>query len=68
VLEAITVIPFDEATVDKAVEINTNLKRKRNQVALADLFIAATAISHNLPFPTLNRKHFDRIDELNIIG
>jgi tRNA(fMet)-specific endonuclease VapC len=68
VLEAITVIPFDEATVDKAVEINTNLKRKRNQVALADLFIAATAISHNLPFATLNRKHFDRIDELNIIG
>ena len=67
-LQAITVIPFDEPTVDKAVDINTNLKRKRKQIAIADLFIAATAISHNLPFATLNRKHFDRIDELNIIG
>ena len=67
VLLAISIIPFDESTVDKAVDINTNLKRKRKQIALADLFIAATAISHNLPFSTLNKKHFDRIDGLNII-
>ena len=67
VLLAISIIPFDESTVDKAVDINTNLKRKRKQIALADLFIAATAISHNFPFSTLNRKHFDRIDGLNII-
>jgi predicted nucleic acid-binding protein len=67
VLKAITVIPFDEPTVDKAVEININLKRKRNQIAIADLFIAATAISHDLPFATLNRKHFNRIDGLNIV-
>jgi predicted nucleic acid-binding protein len=43
------------------------LKRKRKQIALADLFIAATAISNQLSFATLNRKHFDRIEELNII-
>ncbi|MEO6723425.1 MAG: type II toxin-antitoxin system VapC family toxin [Ferruginibacter sp.] len=67
VLETITVIPFDEPTVDRAVEINIALKRKRKQIALADLFIAATAISHKLSFATLNRKHFDRIDELDII-
>lgn len=67
VLQAIVVIPFDEPAVDKAVDINTNLKRKRKQIALADLFIAATAISHHLAFATLNRKHFDRISELIII-
>ncbi len=67
VLQAITVIPFDESAVDKAVNINTDLKRKRKQIALADLFIAATAISHNLPFATLNKKHFDRIAGLIII-
>lgn len=67
VLQAITIIPLDEPAVDKAVEINTDLKRKRKQIALADLFIASTAISHNLPFATLNRKHFDRIDGLKII-
>ncbi len=67
VLQAITVIPFDEAAVDTAVDINTKLKRKRKQIDLADLFIAATAITHNLSFVTLNRKHFERIDELIII-
>jgi tRNA(fMet)-specific endonuclease VapC len=67
VLHAITVVPFDEASVDIAVNINSSLKRKRKQIDLADLFIAATAIAHNLPFSTLNRKHFDRIDELTII-
>lgn len=67
VLQAITVIPFNEAVVDIAVDINNNLKRKRKQIDIADLFIAATAIAYNLPFSTLNRKHFERIDELRII-
>ena len=67
VLQAITVIPFDEISVDIAVIINSDLKRKRKQIDLADLFIAATAIAYQLPLATLNRKHFDRIDILNII-
>jgi predicted nucleic acid-binding protein len=67
VLEAITVIPFDEIAVDTAVRINAALKRKRKQIDLADLFIAATAVAHQLSFATLNRKHFDRIDELSLI-
>ena len=67
VLQAIIIIPFDEITVNHAVEINSALKRKRKQIALADLFIAASAVSHNLPFATLNRKHFDRIEGLMII-
>lgn len=67
VLQAITVIPFDEAAVNTAVDINTRLKQKRKQIDLADLFIAATAVSHKLSFTTLNRKHFDRIDELTIV-
>ncbi len=67
ILQAIVVIPFDENSVNTAVDINTNLKRKRKQIELADLFIAATAISNNLPFATKNRKHFDRIEELIIV-
>jgi len=67
ILEAIEVIPFDEASVDTAVNINTTLKRKRKQIDLADLFIAATAITHRLSIATLNKKHFARIDTLNVI-
>ncbi len=67
VLQAITIIPFDELSVDTAVIINSELKKKRKQLDLADLFIAATAVAHSLPLATLNRKHFDRIDTLNIV-
>ncbi len=68
ILQAIHVIPLDETSVDTAVTINKTLKQKRKQIDLADLFIAATAITHGFAFATLNRKHFDRIDGLNIIS
>jgi len=67
VLDAIIVIPLDETSVDTAVSINSILKKKRKQIDLADLFIAATAVTHNLPLTTLNKKHFDRIESLQLI-
>jgi tRNA(fMet)-specific endonuclease VapC len=66
-LEKTEVIPFNKQTAKIAVEINNELKRKRKQIAIADLFIAATAIGNGLPFATLNLKHFERIDSLLIV-
>lgn len=67
VLSLVEVIPFDVSAVDNAVVINAELKRNRKQIHLADLFTAATAVTHNYPLATLNRKHFDRINALNVI-
>jgi predicted nucleic acid-binding protein len=67
-LQVTDVLPFDKAAAGIAVGIYKDLKRKRKQIAIPDLFIAATAISRNLPFATLNHKHFDRIDGLSIIA
>jgi tRNA(fMet)-specific endonuclease VapC len=67
ILQQITILPFDENTVDIAVRINEDLKRKRKQIGIADLFISATALLYDLPFATLNKKHFDRIDKLNVL-
>ena len=67
IFQQISVIPFDESCVDTAIQLNANLKHKRKQIDIADLFIAATAVTHNYKFATINKKHFDRIDELNII-
>lgn len=66
-LQKVEVLPFDKNVVKYAVLINSQLKQKRKQIDLADLFIAATANANNLPLTTLNRKHFDRIDSLEII-
>jgi tRNA(fMet)-specific endonuclease VapC len=67
ILSIIPVIQFDENCVDAAVDINVALKRKRKQIDLADLFIAATAMNQNLPVTTLNKKHFERIDGLTVL-
>lgn len=67
VLKAIEVIAFDETCVNTAVDVNAALKRKRKQIGIADLFIAATALTHNLSIATINKNHFDRIDGLEII-
>lgn len=66
-LNRIPVLPFDKNAAKIAVEINKELKRKRKLIDTADLFIAATALSQNLPFATLNRKHFENIDSLILI-
>ena len=67
VLNRTAVIPFDKIVAQAAVEINNSLKRKRKQIEMADLFIASTAISNDLPFLTLNKMHFDRIDNLRLM-
>ena len=47
---------------DKIVLADTSIL-----IDLADLFIAATALTSNLPFSTLNKKHFERIEGLVIV-
>lgn len=34
---------------------------------MADLFIAATAVHYKLPLATLNVKHFERVEELQLV-
>ena len=65
-LRKIDVIHLDQSAV-KAVNINNQLKAKRKQIDLADLFIAAIAISNDLPVATLNKKHFSRIESLLLV-
>ncbi len=67
IFQQLSVISFDESCVDTSVKINANLKRKRKQIDIADLFIAATAVTHDYKLATLNKKHLDRIEELNIL-
>lgn len=68
VLQKVTIIPFDEDCVDTAIRLSTLLKKSNKQIDIADLFIASTALSNNLSIATLNKKHFERIDELEVIN
>ena len=66
-LQKVEVLSFDKSASRIAVDINAELKRKRKQIAIADLFIAATAVANGLNLATLNKKHFDRIEALTLM-
>lgn len=60
---AIVVLPADQETADVYARIKQTLRTKGRPIPDNDLWIAATAIQHQLGL--LNRDaHFDEIDEL----
>lgn len=61
------VIDLSALEAKTAAEIFQDLKRRNAMIGLADIFIAATAVAHDLPLATLNRSHFERITNLQII-
>jgi len=63
----LTILPFDTEISKTAAIIYHELKRINKQIDIPDLFIAATAVSHNMSCATLNRKHFERISQLKLI-
>lgn len=67
-LQDVRVLNFDSNAAGQAVKIYNKLKLISKQIDTADLFIAAIALSNNLPIATLNKKHFERVDGLTLIS
>jgi len=67
VLSDVFIIKFDRSVAERAAKIYRNLKGKNLMIEFRDIFIAATALTHNLPIKTLNTKHFNRIDGLELL-
>lgn len=66
--ESIIVIPFDKACSVNAINIYIDLLKSNKMIDLADLLIGATALTYNIPIATLNKKHFARIKNLELIN
>lgn len=65
-LAALPVLSLDSNCTEIAVDLYHALKKRNQLISLPDIFIAATAIANDLPFQTLNKKHFQRIDKLKL--
>jgi tRNA(fMet)-specific endonuclease VapC len=63
--QKITVLPFNAEISTEAANIDAALKKKRKQIAIPDLFIAATAIHHNIPLVTLNKNILKGLTKLS---
>jgi len=65
--EEIEVIDFTIETAKIASDLYLDLRRKNKLIEFRDILIASTALLFDIKIATLNRKHFDRIEKLEII-
>jgi len=68
ILDELTVLSFDENVVAEAAAIYRALKKSNKIIDHFDILIAATAIVNDLPLATFNRSHFERIQDLKVVG
>jgi len=67
IVEGFYILSFNSHVADVASDIAKKLKTKNKIIEFRDIFIAATAIANDMPLSTLNVKHFERIDDLELI-
>lgn len=58
--------PFRELPVDRAVAQLAGRLRREHRVRIADALIAATALVHDLPLLTRNRRDFEPVPALRL--
>lgn len=65
-LAAMKILPFTEEDALLAAGIRQELEAKGEEIGMADSMIAAICKSHGSILLTRNRKHFERIDGLQL--
>lgn len=65
--EDLVLLPLTIDIAKHAARIFQKLRIENQIIEFRDIFIGATALANNLPILTLNKKHFSRIANLEII-
>ena len=65
--ENIEVIAFDKNQAYIASQIFKDLKKRNTLIEFRDILISSCAISEDINLATLNKKHFERINDLIIL-
>ena len=65
-LEAVEVVPLDDAVCRVFGEERAKLREAGNLIGDMDILIGATAISNNLTLLTNNTRHFERMQGLKL--
>lgn len=67
-LRNFVVYPCNRQICRKWAEVSDDARRKGRPVGVADAWIAATAMLHEIPLVTHNREHFSDIEGLEVIS
>ncbi len=65
--ENVKILDFDDNCAKAAADIVKQLKSTNQMIEIADILIGATAIAYNLPLATLNKNHFIRIENIQLV-
>ena len=65
-LAALPIIPLDEGASEKAAELRRELEAGGETIGMADYLIAGICVSRSAALLTRNRKHFQRVTELEL--
>jgi tRNA(fMet)-specific endonuclease VapC len=63
----IKTLPIDKKTAEIYLKVRLSLELKGQRLDDFDMLIAATALSNNLTLVTNNKKHFERIEGLQLL-
>ncbi|MEM7049193.1 MAG: type II toxin-antitoxin system VapC family toxin [Acidobacteriota bacterium] len=65
-LAALTVIPFDTASMEAAASVRTQLESSGRGIGMADYLIAGCCVARRASLLTRNHQHFGRIAGLRL--
>lgn len=65
--EDLPILPLTIDIAKEAANIFQQLRKQNQVIEFRDVFIGATALANNLPVLTLNKKHFSRINKLEVL-
>jgi tRNA(fMet)-specific endonuclease VapC len=67
VLTAVPVLPFTLEVARIHSGLWADLQRRGEIIGAHDLLIAATALTHGMAVATLNRRHFEKVPDLELV-
>ncbi len=67
-LSSVVILPLDVSCIKEALIIQNALRSINKTIGFPDTLIAATALAHEIPIATFNRKHFERVPNLTLLN
>ena len=67
-VRSVVVLPLDRKSAARAAALRQKMEGNGSYIGMADSLIAGIALENGLPLLTRNRKHFERVEGLNLVA
>lgn len=66
-LDALSPLPLDWQAADRAAQVRRRLERKGASIGMGDSLIAGIVLSRHASLWTRNRRHFELVEDLDLV-